>query len=195
MTNTVRLNARNIAGSDYLVGKIGGQRDLPKFMAAVSATPDASTIVLDWSGIEHASASYFGSAILPILRMTTNGDLDRYFIFTNVNQNSLDELRLVAEFLDFVVLLGDVDRENSVQNVRVVGKLESPYSETFEAISNAQTASATTLHKAQNKNMKIGKTGWANRLAYLSELRLVRKQKVGREFVFQPVFGGDQNGR
>jgi hypothetical protein len=195
MTNAVRLSARQIVGSDYLVGKIGGQRDLPKFMAAVSATPEASTVILDWSGVEHASASYFGSAILPILRMTTNGDLDRYFIFANVNQNSLDELTLVVEFLNLVVLLGDVDRDDSVHNVRVIGKLESPYSETFEAISNAQTASAATLHKTQNKNMKIGKTGWANRLAHLSELRLVRKQKVGRGLVFQPIYGGDQNGR
>jgi len=194
MTNTVRLNALKITGSKYLVGKIGGQRDLPKFMAAVTATPDDSTVILDWSGVAHASASYFGSAILPILRMTTNGDLDRYFIFTNVNQNSLDELKLVADHLNFVVLLGDVNR-NSIENIRVIGKLESPYSETFEAISNAQTASAATLHKMQNKNMKIGKTGWANRLAYLSELRLVRKQKVGRELVFQPIYGGDQNGR
>lgn len=195
MTNIVRLNARKIAGEEYLVGKIGGQRDLPKFMAAISAIPDGSTVILDWSGVEHASASYFGSAILPILRMATNGDLDRYFIFSNVNQNSLDELKLVVEFLNLVVLLGDVDRDNEIENVRLIGKLESPYSETFEAISNAQTASAATLHKKQNKNIKIGKTGWANRLAYLSELRLVRKQKVGRELVFQPIYGGDQNGR
>jgi hypothetical protein len=195
MKNDFRLRILKVTGSEYLVGKIGGQRDLPKFMNAVAATPDGCTVILDWSGIELASASYFGSAIIPVLRMTTTGDLDRYFIFANVNQNSLDELKLVVEFSNFVVLLGDIDRNNALSNVRVVGKLESPYSETFEAISRSQTASAAMLHEAQNSKAKIGKTGWANRLAYLSELRLVRKQRVGRELVFQPIYGGDQNGR
>jgi len=175
-----------------LIGKIGGTRDFPKFMEAVSATAEGSTVIFDWSGIEIATASYFGSTVLPLLRMSTTGGMDRYFLHVSLNQNSLDELKLVVEYQNLVVLVGDAGRGDSIRNVRVVGKLEPVYSETLAAIRASQTASATTLHKGQrSQSTKIGKTGWANRLSYLFRLRLVKKQRVGRELVFQPVYGGD----
>ncbi len=128
--------------------------------------------------------------------MSATGHMDRYFLLAGLNQNCLDELRLVVEFHDLVVLVGDIDRAESIRNVRVLGKLESPYFETFEAIKVSQQASASTLHKEQaRKPGKIGKTGWANRLAYLSRLRLVRKERVGRKLVFQTIYGGDHDGR
>jgi hypothetical protein len=192
MKNDVRINVRQITGLDTLIGKIGGTRDFPIFMEAVSATPEGSTVIFDWSAIEIATASYFGSTVLPLLRMSTTGGMDRYFLHVGLNQNCLDELKLVVEFQNLVVLVGDAGRGDSIRNVRVLGKLERVYSETLAAIKASQTASATTLHKErQGKSANIGKTGWANRLSYLFRLRLVKKQRVGRELVFQPVYGGD----
>jgi hypothetical protein len=165
-------------------------------MAAVAEVPDGSTVILDWSRIDLATASYFGSAILPIIRMTISGDLDRYFIFTGLNQTSLEELKLVLEFTELVVFLGDLDRKESVRNLRVLGKLESPYVETLTAIQEAKSASASSLHKQQHRTgTRIGKTGWVNRLSYLHRLRLVKKHKVGRELLFETVQAGGRNGR
>jgi hypothetical protein len=192
MKTEIRLDVRQISGLDTLIGKIGGTRDFPKFMEAVSAMPEGSTVVFDWSSIEIATASYFDSTVLPLLRMSTTGDMDRYFLHVGLNQNCLDELKLVVEFQKLVVLVGDAGRGDSIHNVRVVGKLEPVYSDTLAAIKASQTASAATLHKDQpSKGAKIGKTGWANRLSYLFRLRLIKKQRVGRELVFQPVYGGD----
>jgi hypothetical protein len=192
MKTDIRIDVRQITGLDTLIGKIGGMRDFPKFMEAVSATPEGSTVVFDWSAIEIATASYFGSTVLPLLRMSTAGGMDRYFLHVGLNQNCLDELRLVVEFQNLVVLVGEAGRGDSIRDVRVVGKLEPAYSETLAAITASQTASAATLHKDQpSRGTKIGKTGWANRLSYLFRLRLVKKQRVGRELVFQPVYGGD----
>jgi hypothetical protein len=192
MKTEVRIKVRQITGTDTLIGKIGGARDFPKFMEAVSATAEGSTVVFDWSGIEIATASYFGSTVLPLLRMSQTGDMDRYFLHVALNQNCFDELKLIVEYQNLVVLVGDTSRGDSIQNLRVVGKLEAVYSETLAAIEAAQTASASTLHKDQpTKGAKIGKTGWANRLSYLFRLRLVKRQRVGRELVFQPIYGGD----
>jgi hypothetical protein len=190
MGTEIRLDVRKITDSRTLTGKIGGTRDFPKFMEAVMATPEGSTIVFDWSEIELATASYFGATILPLLKMSTAGHLDRYFLLAGVDENYLDELKLVIEFHNLAVMVGDVDRSGSIRKVRVLGTLESPYSETLQAITKSHRASASTLHKEQRKT-QIGKTGWANRLAYLSQLRLVKKQRVGRELVFQPVYQGD----
>jgi hypothetical protein len=194
MGTEARLNVHKITDSTTLTGKLGGTRDFPKFMAAVMATPEGSTVVFDWSDIELATASYFGATILPLLKMSTAGHLDRYFVLAGVDENYIDELRLIIEFHDLAVMVGDIDRGGIVRNIRVVGKLESPYSETLQAITKSHRASASTLHKEQRKS-QIGKTGWANRLAYLSQLRLIKKQRVGRELVFQPVYPGDHNGR
>ncbi len=196
MTTITRLDARTLTGLDTLVGKTGGLRDFPKFMSAVAEVPDGSTIIVDWSAIDLVTSSYFGSAIIPIIRMTVIGDLDRYFIFAGMNQTSLDELKLVIEHTGLVVFLGDLDRNGSPRNLRVIGKLESPYAETLKAIQEAESASASGLHKQQHRTgTRIGKTGWINRLSHLHRLRLIKKHKVGRELVFETVQKGDQNGR
>ena len=196
MTMMIRIDAQKVTGLDTLVGKIGGIRDFPKFMSAGAEAPDGSTVALDWSGIDLATASYFGSAVLPIIRMTMMGDLDRYFVFVGVNQTSLDELKLVLEFNELVVLLGDLDRSGGVRNLRVLGKLESPYAETLTAIQEVESTSASALHKQQHRTgTRIGKTGWVNRLSHLYRLRLLKKHKVGRELVFETVQKGDRNGR
>ncbi len=196
MTTMIRIDARRLTGLKTLVGKTGGTRDFPKFMSAVAEAPDGSTIVLDWSAIDLATASYFGSAIIPIIRMTMIGDLDRYFVFAGLNQTSFDELKLVIEYNQLVVFLGDLDRNGSPRNLRVLGKLESPYAETLTAIQATESASASGLHKQQHRTgTRIGKTGWVNRLSHLHRLRLIKKHKVGRELVFETVQKGDQNGR
>jgi len=192
MKADTRINVGQITGLNTLIGKIGGTRDFPKFLEAVSATPEGSTAVFDWSTIEIATASYFGSTVLPLLRMSTTGGMDRYFLHVGLNQNCIDELKLVVEYQNLVVLVGDAGRGDSIRNVRVVGKLEAVYAETLAAIKASRTASANTLHKhAPSEGPGIGKTGWANRLSYLFRLRLVKKQRVGRELVFRPVYGGD----
>jgi len=196
LTTTIRIGARRLTGSETLVGKTGGMRDFPKFMSAVAEAPDGSTIILDWSGIDLATASYFGSAIIPIIRMTMVGDLDRYFVFAGLNQTSLDELKLVIEYSQLVVFLGDLDKGGSVGNMRVLGKLESPYAETLAAIQTAENASASGLHGQQHRTgTRIGKTGWVNRLSHLHRLRLIKKRKVGRELMFETIQKGDHNGR
>lgn len=98
MKTDVRINVRKITDANTLVGKIGGNRDFPKFMTAAMEAPEGSTLVFDWSGIELATASYFGATILPLLKMSNVGQLDRYFMLVGINQNFLDELKLVIEF-------------------------------------------------------------------------------------------------
>ena len=191
-----RIDVQKLTGLDTLVGKTGGLRDFPKFMSAVAEVPDGSTVILDWSAVDLATSSYFASAVIPIIRMTLVGDLDRYFIFAGLSQTSLDELKLVVEHTGVVVFLGDLDRNGSPRNLRVLGKLESPYAETLAAIQAVESASASALHKQQHRSgTRIGKTGWVNRLSHLHRLRLIKKHKIGRELVFETVQKGDRNGR
>jgi len=183
-----RIKVREITGLDTLAGKSGGARDFPKFMAAVEDSPEGCTVLLDWSGVEIATASYFGATFVPLLRLTMTGDLDRYLVLTGLNQTCLDELKLALEVPGLVALLGDCSKNGTIKSVLLFGKLESVYIEAFAEVQRAKGVSASELHTRQDRSRnRIGKTGWINRLSSLHRLRLVRKQKIGRRFVFRSV--------
>jgi hypothetical protein len=184
-----RIRVREITGLDTLAGKSGGQRDFPKFMAAIEEMPEGSTVVLDWLGVEIATSSYFGSTFIPVLRMAMAGDLNRYFIVGGLNRTCLDELKLVLESQGLVTLLGELDKNGRIRSVQVLGEIDPAYAETLAAVQEAKGASASELHdrKSRPHSVRIGRTGWINRLSNLHRLRLVRKRKMGREFVFEAV--------
>jgi len=181
-----RIAVHAVTGREILAGKSDGMRDFPKILDAVEQTPLGDTVVLDWNGIEIATASYFGATLVALLRMAMAVELDRYFIVTNLNKTCLDELKLVLEFQGLVVLMGDW-KSGQIRNLKVLGTLESPYAATLEAIQKLVCASATELHQGQHRGTVIGKTGWINRLSNLHRLRLIRKERVGREYKFHAL--------
>jgi hypothetical protein len=177
-----------LTGLDTLAGKSGGLRDFPKFMVAIEETPSGETIVLDWSGIEIVTASYLGATFGALLRMAMSGDLDRYFVMTGLNKTGLDELRLVIEVQGVIALVGDLNKDGSLQNVQSVGILDPAYAETLQVVQKVKTASAMNLYqRAPHTRTRIGKTAWINRLSNLHRMRLVRKQRIGREYIFEAV--------
>jgi hypothetical protein len=182
-----RIRLRETAGSDTLAGKSAGLRDLPKLMAAVQRTPEGSTVVLDWSDVEIATASYIGSTFMVLLRMAISGDLDRYFILTGMNGCCLDELGLVLDLQGHAVLVGEIGRGGKIHSVRVIGKIEASHLSTFTEVAESEALSASQLFKRSKSlgQAKIGKTGWINRLNTLHRERLLRRTRIGREFVFQ----------
>lgn len=181
-----RIAVREVTAKDILAGKSDGLRDFPKLFGAVEQAPMGETVVLDWEGVEIATASYFGATLVALLRMAVAGELDRYFIAANLNKTCLDELKLVLDLQGLVVLAGEW-RGGRVRNAQVLGALEAPYRSTLAVIGEREVASATELHTAQEPGTAIGKTGWINRLSYLHKLRLIRKERVGREYKFHAL--------
>jgi hypothetical protein len=182
-----RLKVKEIVSSSALAGKSAGIRDLPKFLAAVQQTPPGSTIVFDWSGVEIASASYLAATFFVLLRMAISGDLDRYFIVSGMNGCCLDELNLVLDLQNHAVLVGQMGRGGKVHSLQLLGKIDQSHLSTFTEVATTEGISAAELHrrsKAKNHSA-IGKTGWVNRLNALHRERLLRRTKIGREFVFE----------
>jgi hypothetical protein len=184
-----RVNVRQLSGSDTLVGKTDGQRDAPKFVNLVFGDDREESLLWDWSGIEVATASYFATTIIPLMRMITSGELAKYFLFVGLNKNCLDEFALVLNAEGLVAMLVKLKNEK-VASVDLVGKLDPVYANTFrEVIRHGGISAAELFRHSQNRGKsKIGKTAWVNRLTGLNRLRLLRKEKVGREFVFHAPF-------
>lgn len=181
-----RIAVVEITGREILAGKSDGLRDFPKILDAVEQGRQGDTVVLDWDRVEIATASYFGATLIALLRMSMAGELDRYFIVANLNKTCLDELKLILEFQGLVVLAAE-GKAGHLRNVQILGTLEAPYRATLEAVARRAGASATDLHAAQHGAEAIGKTGWINRLAHLHRLRLIRKERVGREYRFHAL--------
>jgi hypothetical protein len=181
-----RIAVREVTARDILAGKSDGLRDFPKLFDAVEQTPTGDTIVLDWEGVEIATASYFGATVVALLRMAMSTELDRYFIVANLNKTCLEELKLVLDFQGLVILAGEW-KGGHLKKLQVLGTLEAPYITTLEAVGKLESASATELHTAQHGGAAIGKTGWINRLSHLHKLRLIRKERVGREYRFHAL--------
>jgi hypothetical protein len=182
-----RIKVRQLTGLNILAGKSGGLRDFPKFLAAIEQAPSGDTVVLDWSGIEIVTASYLGATFGALLRMAMAGDLDRYFVVTGLNKNGLDELKLVIDVQNLIALVGESEADGSLRNVQSLGTLDPAYAETFQAVQKVKAASALDLYKLAQARTRIGKTAWINRLSNLHRLRLVRKLRVGRQYVFESL--------
>jgi hypothetical protein len=182
------LRICEITGLNTLAGKIAGVRDWPKFLQTVEATPEGAVLVFDWADVELVTASYYSATFVRLLRMAMSGDLDRYFILINLNRTSVDELKLVLEFQGLVALIGKLGPSGNILEVEILGNLDSVYSEAYEAVRKSTQVSASQLYGLQRQaSAGIGKTGWINRLANLHRLRLVKRQKIGREFVFEAI--------
>ena len=184
-----RVNVRQLTGSDTLVGKTDGQRDAPKFVNLVLGDDREESLLWDWTGIEVATASYFATTLIPLLKMITSGELAKYFLFTGLNKNCLDELSLVLNAEGLVAMMIKMKGEK-VASVDLVGKLDAVYVSTFKEVLRHGAISAAGLFKESQHRGKsqIGKTAWVNRLTGLNRLRLLRKEKVGREFIFHAPF-------
>lgn len=189
-----RIKIREVTGQDILAGKSNGMRDYPKLLSAIEGTATGETVVLDWSDVELATASYFGATFVPLLRLAMEGQLDRYFVLTGLNQTGAEELKLVLENQGLVALVGEW-KEGHVRNAKVLGQLDPAYAETLDAVQRVEVASATDLFKKHTTRTRIGKTGWINRLSNLHRLRLLRKQRIGREYVFEALSEERSHGR
>ncbi|HTU32911.1 MAG TPA: hypothetical protein VMF66_03820 [Candidatus Acidoferrum sp.] len=189
-----RVKIREVTGQDILAGKSDGLRDFPMLLGAVEEMAAGETVVLDWSNVEIATASYLGATFVPLLRMAMQGQLDRYFVVAGLNKTCLEELKLVLELQNLVALTGEW-KDGSIQDPQVIGRLEPVYAATLNAVQNAEAASAADLFKKDGGRARIGKTGWINRLSNLHRLRLVRKQRVGREYLFQSLSKERLHGR
>lgn len=184
-----RVNVRQLTGSDTLLGKTDGQRDGPKFVNLVLRDDLEESLLWDWTGIEVATASYFATTLVPLLKMITSGELAKYFLFTGLNKNCLDELALVLDAEGLVAMVVKMKGEK-VAAVDIVGKLDAVYVSTFKEVLRHGAISAAGLFKESQHQGKsqIGKTAWVNRLTGLNRLRLLRKAKIGREFIFHAPF-------
>jgi hypothetical protein len=174
-------------GSTQLAGSDMGISHLPKLLSAVLEADTDELVVLDFSGVD-ATASYLSQSVVKLVRMANAGEIDKFFIFACVNKHTRDDLEIVLKLQKMAAFLADSpDNISAGNSVSVIGHLDPLHRQTLDRVLATTSTTAGQLMSTA-KGQSIQKTGWLNRLAFLTDQKLVRREKREREFVFKPIW-------
>jgi hypothetical protein len=155
-------------------------------------------LVFDFSGVRSATASYLKATALWFLKAGRHhvdgapeprSEIQPINVFTivaNLNDEIREELGEVlasqrlacAEALEY--------DETTVRRAHIHGPLDETLVATLMSLAKLEAATAPALAEA-NPDVKINVTGWNNRLSELTRLRLAKRKKDGRFWVYQPI--------
>jgi hypothetical protein len=177
-----------------------GQKHLEYLKPHLRTASPGEVVIFDLQGIEATSASYFKATVIWLLKAAQRAAeraedarlsgseeqavFDIFPMVANLASDVSEELQTVLESQQMCCLEAVAWDEHGVNRVRVRGLLDRAMRETLEFVAREKATTATALAKERNPP---NVTGWNNRLADLFRLRLVRRTKEGRQWVFSPV--------
>ena len=147
------------------------------------------SIILDFSGLEGASASYLKRLLNPFFAQ--RGDKNAFPrpifpIVMNVESSDLKE-----ELDDYLAGKGCAlvlaDRSPKRPKFReLLGCLDGAAAETFKELQALKKSTAAELY-GRNSHRTTNQTAWNNRLRQLVEMRIARRTRIGRVWVYEPI--------
>ncbi|ADO70242.1 hypothetical protein [Stigmatella aurantiaca] len=193
------LLSRHEGVSPQLYGATLGQAHYKGLISTIQGALAESVVVVDFSGVEATTASYLKATVIALLEAAMDSvnepsrggpatvSKDRVNVFpvvSNLSPEVAEELQTVLEarrlpYLEALRISG-----TEVTQARLRGFIEAAPAETLERVVTARSTSATQLATLQSPPTA---TGWSNRLADLFRLRLVRRIKEGRNWLYSPV--------
>ncbi|MBA2540165.1 MAG: helix-turn-helix transcriptional regulator [Deltaproteobacteria bacterium] len=145
---------------------MAGINDRPKIEKAARAVAVDGGVVVDCSGVEVMSSSYFDAAVWPLWSAS-----ELFPILSKVPPAALDDIELVLKANSGAVW------HLAKGEPRLLGQLDPSLVKTLDEVAKRGEVSAGDLAEVDRA---IGPTAWSNRLAALYQLRLVRRKKDGR---------------
>jgi len=157
-------------------------------------------VVIDFDGIEAATASYMKALVLPLLVGDTgairetvispedprNGGFNIYPVVAGLSDDVREELDGVLRLRGVPCLEVLTWSSSDISSARLLGALDAILKNTYAMLLREQEATASDLH-AKYVGERITTTGWNNRLADLYRLRLVTRHKMGRQWMYRPI--------
>lgn len=168
---------------------IGGDhaRQVQALVADHSQPTDS--VVLDFAGVEGATDSYLKRIFNPFF--ASPGDQDSFPreifpVLTNVDSTDLQEdIEGYLAGKNRVLILADRS-EDQPKFRQLLGRLEGAAGETFQELQVMGKSTAAQLfdrHREQSTNQ----TSWNNRLVQLVEMRIARRNRDGRFWIYEPT--------
>ncbi len=156
-----------------------------------SAPFEDGIVALDFSGIESASASYLKRVIDPFFRDDLNGGgLPGGLTPILLNPDAGDLQEDLDDYLEGKgrVLIFATEKDGLLRVKRLLGTLDRAAAETYQELCRAREVTAQQLYD-RFPGRTTNQTAWNNRLAQLLELRIARRRREGRLWIYQPTIG------
>jgi hypothetical protein len=186
---TIRIDALELFQPHLHGGSIGETHAHQVREIIAQQQDDPESVILDFSGVKGATASYLKRLINPFF--LPPGDLDGFPreiapILINVDSNDLKE-----EIEDFLTGKGRVlilaDRKTDPPKFsKLLGQLGGAAAETFQELQALKRTTAAELygrHQADSSNQTV----WNHRLLQLVDLRVARRNREGRFWIYEPT--------
>jgi hypothetical protein len=168
-----------VAGRQTLAGRMPGKTDYPKIeQAARAAASEHGRVLLDLSGVEVLSSSYFDAALWPLWAVIP----ELYPSLVKVPQAAVDDIEIVLRPSGAAVWLFKSEGDRTPG---LLGAIDLALKVTLDRVTKLGELTAADL---VDVDRKIGLTAWSNRLAALHQLRLVRRRKDGRRLIYLPAW-------
>lgn len=181
--SVIHISCRELLDS-RLYGRVAGQRDFARLCEKLAGAPTGSRVLLDFDEIPLVSGSWANAALVPLNKWAADAQIDLYPILLNANAESLEEIRLVAEW-NHQVYLHAVGEPEAPSRARLIGKLDPGQMETLRHV---LAFGETTGAELQDQlNGKVKATAWNNRLKDLCLKRVLRRTKAGRRQIYSAV--------
>lgn len=179
-------------------------RPLPEMVAGLPADNRGIEVLLDFVNVQSATSSYLQQSVLWLIdaaqRATDNEGaghrtegvlaLDVWPFVTNLNDEVRGELRRLLRQEERVCMEAVSVTQEGVTGIRVLGVLDPHLRAALEALVEAKRATAAELHARYptgTQQRPITKNAWSNKLIDLFRLRLVRRTKHDRQWIYEPV--------
>ncbi|WP_434387423.1 hypothetical protein [Melittangium boletus] len=181
-----------------LFGATKGQEHFAPLLAELRDVSSGEVVIYDFTGIEHATASYVRATVLRLLKASyraaedagtsaTSGMdsdvLDVFPLVAGLSADVAEELQTVLESQGIACFEATKWSAAGVVQGRVRGVLEGVLRDTLVRVAAARQVTASMLAEREPPNV----TGWNNRLAELYRMRLVKRVKDGRQWIYSAV--------
>lgn len=184
------------------LGATAGQDDAKALLDQTAFTQESATVVVfDFAAVETVNASYLRATVLWLLRagmafvkLEEEGiravaggipPLNAVPAVANVCDEVMDDLSTLLVSEGFPLLL--VERANGPSAGRCLGSLEPALRKTLTALAKTSSATASMLCDQFPERPAIKPPAWSNRLSELYRLRLVSREREGRQWRYASV--------
>lgn len=187
--------------SPHLSGATWGEKHLTPLLRQLDrmARTPGEIVVFDMEGVETVTASYLKATFLRLLRRSgvviegslagqvegAEVPLDVFPVVSGLSADTREELDevLIPRKLSCLEAL-EIEPERIIK-AQLRGGRNGVVAATLEALVCEGEATATQLYERYGHDINI--TGWSNRLFDLHQLRLARRSKQQRQWVYEPI--------
>lgn len=165
--------------------------------------PEGTVVILDFTGIKAINASYVKSSFFwlflcgqlaanrkaydyPVRRASDPRPCDIYVVAAGLEKEVEEEFVEFFKTRQLPLLIAKEWSDENVHSAILEGHLEPALKTTLTALLQRHGGNAPQLH-SEHPGENITVTAWNNRLSDLSELRLVRRTRVGKMWNYQPI--------